>query len=228
MNGKARLNGSPYSTPPVPASRAHALRLAHGLRHGPALARPVGKGSGNGRFQPRNSPPSLPELLCLPRPGRKETRGGAAAGSAGYRPLPSATAIGPSRRATRKQSELIRRVSSDDADERMPPPSTGKRLTAQEIDRLSRWIRQGATYTPHWAYVKPVRPQPPQVGDRAWPKNDSRSLPPCPPGKGEAPSHRRRPTASTLIRRLSLDLTGLPPTIAEVDQFVHATGPRRL
>ena len=57
-----------------------------------------------------------------------------------------------------KKSELIRRVSSDDADERMPPPSTGKRLTAAEIDLLSRWIRQGAPYSPHWAYVKPVRP----------------------------------------------------------------------
>ena len=72
-----------------------------------------------------------------------------------------------------KQSELVRRVSSDDADERMPPPSTGKRLTAQEIDLLSRWIRQGAPYSPHWAYVKPVRPAgSPGRRIAAWPKND--------------------------------------------------------
>jgi hypothetical protein len=123
-----------------------------------------------------------------------------------------------------KESELIRRVSSDDADQRMPPPSTGKRLTAAEIDRLSRWIRQGAPYAPHWAYVKPVRPPVPQVGDRAWPKNEvDRFL------LARLEKEKLHPAAEAdrgaLVRRLALDLTGLPPTIAEVDQFLGDKGP---
>ncbi|MGO9110488.1 MAG: DUF1549 domain-containing protein, partial [Thermoguttaceae bacterium] len=123
-----------------------------------------------------------------------------------------------------KRSELLRRVSSNDADERMPPPSTGKRLTPEEIDRLSRWIRQGAPYSPHWAYFEPVRPKVPQLGDRAWPKNDidhfllarleREKLHPAPEAN-----------RNVLIRRLSLDLTGLPPTITEVDQFVRDENP---
>jgi hypothetical protein len=119
-----------------------------------------------------------------------------------------------------KQSELVRRVSSDDADERMPPPSTGKRLTAQEIDRLSRWIAQGARYSPHWAYVKPVRLPTPQVADGAWSRNDIDRFVLA---RLETEKLHPMPEAdrNVLIRRLSLDLTGLPPTIAEVDQFVN-------
>jgi hypothetical protein len=123
-----------------------------------------------------------------------------------------------------QQSEVVRRVSSNDPDERMPPPSTGKRLSAQEIDHLSRWIRQGAAYTPHWAYVKPVRPPAPQVGDRAWPKNDvDRFL------LARLEKEKLNPLAEAdrpaLIRRLALDLTGLPPTVAEVDAFVNDRSP---
>ena len=124
-----------------------------------------------------------------------------------------------------KKSELIRRVSSDDADERMPPPSTGKRLTAAEIDALSSWIAQGAVYSPHWAYVKPTRPAAPPVDDTAWPKNDiDRFL----LARLEHEKLRPSPEAdrNVLIRRLTLDLTGLPPTIAEVDSFVNDKEPR--
>ena len=123
-----------------------------------------------------------------------------------------------------QQSEVVRRVSSNDPDERMPPPSTGKRLSAQELDHLSRWIRQGAAYAPHWAYVKPVRPPVPQVGDRAWPKNDvDRFL----LARLEKEKLHPSPEADrpTLIRRLALDLTGLPPTVAEVDAFVNDRSP---
>jgi hypothetical protein len=123
-----------------------------------------------------------------------------------------------------KQSELVRRVSSDDDDERMPPPSTGKRLSVQEIELLSRWIGQGARYAPHWAYVKPIRPQQPPVGDHAWPKNDiDRFL------LARLEKERLRPSPEAdryaMVRRLALDLTGLPPTPAEVDQFVNDKGP---
>ncbi len=123
-----------------------------------------------------------------------------------------------------KKSELIRRVASDDADERMPPPSTGKRLTAAEVDFLSRWIRQGAPYSPHWAYVKPVRAAVPIVSDAAWPKNDiDRFL------LARLQQEKLRPSPEAdryvLVRRLTLDLTGLPPTLAEVDSFVNDKSP---
>ncbi len=123
-----------------------------------------------------------------------------------------------------KKSELIRRVSSDDADERMPPPAKGKQLTAAEIDLLSRWIREGAVYSPHWAYVKPLRPRAPSVGDAAWPKNDvDRFL----LARLEKEKLRPSPEADryVLIRRLTLDLTGLPPTMAQVDSFVNDKDP---
>jgi hypothetical protein len=122
------------------------------------------------------------------------------------------------------QSELLRRVKSDDADERMPPPSTGKRLTGQEIERLSAWIRQGAAYAPHWAYVKPVRPKPPEIHDRTWARNDvDRFL------SARLEQERLHPQAEadrvTLARRLALDLTGLPPTPGEIEQFVNDKRP---
>lgn len=123
-----------------------------------------------------------------------------------------------------KKSDLMRRVSSNDADEQMPPPATGKRLTAAEIDFLSRWIKEGAPYSPHWAYVKPRRPTAPRVSDAAWPKNDidrfllarldQQNLHPSPEAD-----------RGVLIRRLTLDLTGLPPTIAEVDAFTTDKDP---
>jgi cytochrome c553 len=123
-----------------------------------------------------------------------------------------------------QQSELIRRVSSDDDDQRMPPSWAGKPLSAQEIDQLARWIRQGAAYTPHWAYVKPVRPAAPQVADRAWPKNDiDRFL----LARLEKEKLHPSPEADriVLVRRLTLDLTGLPPTISEVEQFASDKRP---
>ena len=88
----------------------------------------------------------------------------------------------------------------------------------------SRWIGQGARYAPHWAYVKPIRPQPPQVGDHTWPKNDiDRFL------LARLEKERLRPSPEAdryaMVRRLALDLTGLPPTLAEVDQFVNDKGP---
>ena len=123
-----------------------------------------------------------------------------------------------------QRSEIVRRIRSSDADEQMPPPSTGKKLSRQEMDLVTRWIQQGAPFSPHWAYVKPVRPPLPAVCDRGWPKNDvDRFL------LARLEKERLRPSSeadrSILARRLSLDLTGLPPTIAEVDQFVADKSP---
>ena len=70
------------------------------------------------------------------------------------------------------ESEIMKRITSDDPDLMMPPPDAGERLPAKQVEILKRWIAAGATYEPHWAYVTPKRPALPAVKDAAWPKND--------------------------------------------------------
>ena len=111
-------------------------------------------------------------------------------------------------------SELLRRVLSDDPDEAIPPPETKKTLSARQRDVLKRWIAQGAEYQLHWSLIAPVRPAIPQVSQPAWVRNpidafvlaklDALKLKP-------ADEADRR----TLARRVSLDLTGLPPSPAD-------------
>ena len=120
------------------------------------------------------------------------------------------------------QSELVRRIRSTDDAERMPPPESHKTLTAKEIELLSRWIAEGAEYTEHWAFLAPVRGPLPAVRAGAWVRNpidafvlsalEQRGMEPVPEADRE-----------TLVRRVSLDLRGLPPTVAEVDEFVVDT-----
>jgi len=117
------------------------------------------------------------------------------------------------------ESELIARITSTDPDIVMPPPEAGERLPEKQVDLLKRWIAAGATYEPHWAYVRPSRPPLPAVNNTAWPKNaiDRFIL-----ARLEAEGLAPQPEAdrATLARRLALDLTGLPPTPEEVDAFV--------
>ena len=123
-----------------------------------------------------------------------------------------------------EKSELVARITATDPDDRMPPLKTGKELSRGQIELLRRWIAQGARYAVHWAYVKPQRPALPAVRHKRWPRNpiDYFVLARL-EREGLAPSPRAdRPT---LIRRASLDLTGLPPTIAEVDQFLRDKSP---
>jgi hypothetical protein len=121
------------------------------------------------------------------------------------------------------ESEVLRRVTADE-DEVMPPTGVGKPLGPGEVDTLRRWIEQGAAYSPFWAWVKPVRPDLPAVKDRSWPRNpvDLFLL-----ARLEKEGLRPAPEADryTLARRLALDLTGLPPTLAQVDAFVNDRGP---
>ena len=123
-----------------------------------------------------------------------------------------------------EDSELVRRTSSDDADDVMPPPATHKTLTAQQKARLRQWIAEGAEYQPHWSFIAPSRPKPPAVKDPAWVRNpiDSFVL-------AKLREHGLAPAAEadrrTLARRASLDLRGLPPTPAEVDAFVNDPSP---
>ena len=117
------------------------------------------------------------------------------------------------------KSELIKRITSKDEDEKMPPPKSGKKLTAQQIDLLTKWIAQGAKWQTHWSFTKPERPALPKVKDKRWPRNEidyfvldrleKEGLKPSP----EADK-------TTLIRRATFDLTGLPPTPEEVDSFL--------
>ena len=121
-------------------------------------------------------------------------------------------------------SRLYQRITAEKPAMRMPPPYSNHKLTPEQIDLLKRWIDSGAKYEVHWAYVAPVQPEPPTVKNKRWPRNDidrfvlahleKENLPPSP----EADK-------TTLIRRVTLDLTGLPPTPAEVDHFLADKSP---
>jgi mono/diheme cytochrome c family protein len=120
-------------------------------------------------------------------------------------------------------SELFRRIKSDDEGARMPPAKTGKRLTPQQVQLIGRWIDEGAEWSKHWAFVAPTRPAVPNAGD-GWAKNGIDHFVST---KLHAEKVNPSPEAdkSTLIRRLSLDLLGLPPTPAEVDAFLADSSP---
>ena len=121
-------------------------------------------------------------------------------------------------------SKLLKRVSSDRDGFRMPPPETDKRLTERQIALLRSWIEQGAAWPRHWAFVAPTRPPVPEVRRRDWPRNaiDHFVL-------ARLEREGRKPSAvasnATLIRRLSFDLNGLPPTLAEIDAFESDASP---
>jgi cytochrome c553 len=118
-----------------------------------------------------------------------------------------------------EESEVHLRIRSTDKDEMMPPPKSGKKITDRERAILDRWIAQGAEYQPEWAYIVPKRPAVPEEADAAFVKNPIDAL-------VLARQHELRlqhaPEADkpTLLRRLSLDLTGLPPSQSDVDAFV--------
>ncbi|MBI4658014.1 MAG: PSD1 domain-containing protein [Verrucomicrobia bacterium] len=120
------------------------------------------------------------------------------------------------------ESELIRRVTSDDSDDVMP--AKGARLDAEQIQRLRAWIDQGALWPDtdakkHWAYVKAARPASPRVKNSRWPRNEIDFFVLARLEK-EGLSPSQEADRYSLIRRLSLDLTGLPPTLEEVNAFV--------
>ena len=116
-------------------------------------------------------------------------------------------------------SEMIARITSSDPDVVMPPPHADKAISPQQLDTLRRWIDGGATYDRHWAFVPPTRPPLPEVSDGEWCRTpidrfvlarlDAEGLTPVAEASREM-----------LIRRVSLDLTGLPPTAAELEAFL--------
>jgi hypothetical protein len=123
-----------------------------------------------------------------------------------------------------EQSLVYQRLTASTAARRMPPEYAHKALNTKQIETIGRWIREGAAWKEHWAFITPVRPEPPAVEAREWVRNpidrfilarlEQEGLQP-------APEADRR----TLIRRLSLDLTGLPPDPPEVEAFVKDNSP---
>ena len=123
-----------------------------------------------------------------------------------------------------EQSQLVHRITSGDEMTRMPPVDSGRKLTHQEIDLLVQWVRQGARWQRHWSFITPIRPLLPRIKNKEWPKNavdifvmerlEREGVEPSPEAD-----------RATLIRRVSLDLTGLPPTPREVEDFLNDKSP---
>ncbi|MBK1856484.1 PSD1 domain-containing protein [Verrucomicrobiaceae bacterium 5K15] len=119
-----------------------------------------------------------------------------------------------------EQSELMRRITTEDPDELMPQPKHGPRLSEEQVDLIRTWIRQGAEWQVHWGFEPPRQPELPQ-NQLDWGRNridafilaqmEQRGLTPSP-----------RAGSAELLRRLSFDLTGLPPTLDELDAFEKA------
>jgi hypothetical protein len=122
-------------------------------------------------------------------------------------------------------SELVYRILSTDPELLMPSPESHLTLTPVEKATLIKWIEQGAEYKPHWAFVAPQKPEVPKVKNKEWAKNEidyfvlnrleKEGLQPSPEADRE-----------TLIRRVSFDLTGLPPTLKDIDAFVRDRSPK--
>ena len=126
-----------------------------------------------------------------------------------------------------ENNELLRRLLSDDPDEVMPPPETKRSLSTAQKQLIQQWIAEGAKWEGHWAFESPQRPQLPAIPTpslASWPANgidyfvlariNERGL-----------KHQQPASRAKLLRRVTLDLTGVPPTIEELDQFLQDLSP---
>ncbi len=122
------------------------------------------------------------------------------------------------------ESELVRRITSANPDERMPPAESQKELTSAQIELLKQWIAGGAVYQSHWSFVPPSKQSLPAISDPAWARNGIDYF-----IRARLEQQGLRPSAAadkhTLIRRLSLDLRGLPATPDEMEAFVGDARP---
>jgi hypothetical protein len=122
------------------------------------------------------------------------------------------------------KSEIIRRITAENPAMRMPPVWSGYKLTEREIELIRGWVEQGAKWEKHWSFIPPRRPPLPEVKDGNWVRNpiDTFVLERL---EREGLSHSPEADRERLIRRVTLDLTGLPPTPAEIDAFLADTSP---
>ena len=142
-------------------------------------------------------------------------------------------ATGPFARADSKvivpgqpaRSELIKRVLSTDVEQQMPPPEIKMQLSSQQKEVLRQWVQQGAHYQQHWSFVMPSRPFLPATSTTGWVRN---SIDAFVLARLEKEKMLPQPQAdrATLIRRLTFDLTGLPPTLGEIDDFLEDSSPQ--
>jgi hypothetical protein len=120
-------------------------------------------------------------------------------------------------------SEIIRRITSTDPDEIMPPPSANRALTQAQKETLRQWITDGAKWNQHWSFSAITNPAPPEV-PRGWAKSEIDQFVLAPlKAKGATPNAEA--DRARLLRRVSFDLTGLPPTVAEIDEFLNDQSP---
>lgn len=126
-----------------------------------------------------------------------------------------------------EKSQLVERIDSHDADIQMPPLITKKPLSEDQKQILKQWIAEGAEYTGHWAFETPQRPEPPEIANSNWAKNSiDRFIAYRLQQEGLRPTEEAAP--HVWLRRVTLDLTGLPPSLDELDAFEAAlkTSPR--
>lgn len=122
------------------------------------------------------------------------------------------------------ESGLVQRITHKNPGKLMPPPASGKRLSEHQIALLGKWIEQGARWSGHWAFTPPSRPSLPRVAEPGWPRNEidyfilARL-------QVAGLTHSPQAERTTLLRRVTLELTGLPPTPAEIEQFLTDTSP---
>src|SRR5262249_10765238 len=121
-------------------------------------------------------------------------------------------------------SELVRRITAEKPALRMPPVYSGLKLTDREIETLRNWVAQGAKWERHWSFLPPRRRPEPAVKNKPWARNPIASFVLARlEHEGLAPSPEAN--KETLLRRVSLDLTGLPPTPGETDAFLADHSP---
>src|SRR5436190_4641225 len=122
------------------------------------------------------------------------------------------------------KSTIIDRITTADEDDHMPPAKTGKTLAPAQIDLIKKWIDQGAQWKEHWAFIPPVRPLLPQVKNEKWCRNEiDRFILARLEAEGLKPSVEA--DKITILRRVTFDLTGLPPTLSEIDAFLADQSP---
>ncbi len=122
------------------------------------------------------------------------------------------------------RSDLYLRVASTDTSYLMPPPSSNLALSAYEVKLIEKWIKQGAKYKKHWAFIKPERPKLPQVSNEDWPRNEiDRFVLAAMEERGFKPNEEA--DKERLLKRVSLDITGLPPSLDLQDKFLNDKSP---